>query len=318
MSRLSCKCIGITLGDPAGIGAEVTANALARPGLRRLARFLIIGDDVLFRRYFSARYPQCVFLDQRCLGPGGFKPGRPSKATAMASVGYLEKAVELLRLRKIDGLVTAPVSKEAIGRVDPAFVGHTEFLARAFRVPDDEVGMMFVSQSLRVILATRHIPLKEVSAAARPAVVYQAIRLTHDALKKYFHLSRPMIAVCGLNPHAGEGGMMGKEEIQNIIPAIKKARQNHIRVQGPFAADTLFSPDLVHRYDAVVAMYHDQGLIPVKTLCFRRLVNLTVGLPFVRTSPAHGTAFDIAGKGRADASSMAEAIRLAVCLGDRK
>ena len=314
MSRLSRKCIGITLGDPAGVGAEVTADALARPALRRSARFVLIGDEILFRKYFPVRHSDCIFLDQRCLRPNDFRPGHPNLATARASLCYLEKAVELLRLRQIDGLVTAPVSKEAICRIEPAFVGHTEFFARAFGVKD--VGMMFVSESLRVILATRHIPLNEVSRAARPSVVYQAIRLAHEALKKYFHLTHPVIAVCGLNPHAGEGGMMGKEEIRNIIPAIQKARHKSIRAQGPFAADTLFSPQTARRYDAVVAMYHDQGLIPIKTLYFRKLVNLTVGLPFVRTSPAHGTAFDLAGKNKADASSMIEAVQLAARLAD--
>lgn len=312
MSRLSRKCIGITLGDPAGVGAEVAANALARPAVRRLSHFVLIGDEALFKRNFPVRYSNCAFLDQRCLKPCDLKPGHPNRATARASLCYLGKATALLKSRQIDGLVTAPVCKEAIAQLEPSFQGHTEFLARAFGVKD--VGMMFVSENLRVILATRHIPLNEVSAAARPSVVYQAIRLAHDALKKYFHLSHPVIAVCGLNPHAGEGGIMGKEEIRNIIPAIQKARQNHIRAEGPFAADTLFSPQTTRRYDAVVAMYHDQGLIPVKTLYFRKLVNLTVGLPFVRTSPAHGTAFDIAGRNKADASSMVEAIRLAVKL----
>lgn len=311
-SRKKLKTIGITVGDPAGIGAEAAAKALAQPALRRLARFVLIGDEVLFKENFPVRYSNCVFLDQRCLRPRGLKPGHPNRATARASLCYLEKAVELLRSRKIDGLVTAPVCKETISQIDPSFSGHTEFLARAFGAKD--VGMMFVSENLRVILATRHIPLKEVSAAANREGVYQAIRLAHEALKKYFHISHPVIAVCGLNPHAGEGGTIGKEEIRNIIPAIKKARQNHIRARGPFAADTLFAPDLTRRYDAVVAMYHDQGLIPVKTLYFRRVVNWTVGLPFVRTSPAHGTAFDIAGKNKADASSMSEAVRLAVQL----
>jgi 4-hydroxythreonine-4-phosphate dehydrogenase len=312
MSRLSRKCIGITLGDPAGIGAEVAAKAIAQSKIRRFARLLIIGDDVLFRRYFPVRYKDCTFMDMGGLVPGQFKMGYPCKMTATASLCYLQRAVELLRKREIDGLVTAPVCKEAIAQVEPSFQGHTEFFARALGVKD--VGMMFVSENLRVILATRHIPLNEVSAAARPSVVYQAIRLAHDALKKYFHLSHPVIAVCGLNPHAGEGGIMGKEEIRNIIPAIQKARQNHIRAEGPFAADTLFSPQTTRRYDAVVAMYHDQGLIPIKTLYFTKLVNLTVGLPFVRTSPAHGTAFDIAGKNKANASSMAEAIQLAARL----
>ena len=321
MSRSSNKRIGITLGDPAGIGAEVTAKALAKASVRNLARFTVIGDEYLFRRYFSVRYKNCTFLDAGCPrgGAGDFKPGWPclpagraSRLTGEASLGYLRQAVELLRRGELNALVTAPVCKEAIGQTDASFHGHTEFLADAFRAR--EVGMMFVSGPLRVLLVTRHIPLNQVSRVITGDLVYRAIRLTHAALKKYFRISRPLVGVCGLNPHAGEGGTLGQEEIRHIIPAIKRARAQGTRVEGPFAADTIFYPRNSKRFDALLAMYHDQGLIPVKTLYFRNLVNLTVGLPFVRTSPAHGTAFDIAGKNKADASSMIEAIKLAVRL----
>jgi 4-hydroxythreonine-4-phosphate dehydrogenase len=174
--------------------------------------------------------------------------------------------------------------------------------------------MMFVCDNLRVILVTRHIPLKEVSAALTTRAVYNTIQLAHAALKDYFGLKNSLITVCGLNPHAGEGGTIGREEIRHILPAIQQAQRRGMKIEGPFAADTLFSPQMARRYDAVVTMYHDQGLIPIKTQYFTKPVNLTVGLPFVRTSPAHGTAFDIAGQDKADASSMTEAISLAVRL----
>ena len=334
MSRSSNKSIGITLGDPAGIGAEVTAKALAKPSVRRAARFTIIGDECLFRKYFPVRYKNCAFIDVGCLQAGEFATGRPSRLTGKASLAYLQTAIDLVKRGQLSALVTAPVCKEAIGKTIPSFHGHTEFLAEAFRarpacrppVPRSgtypageagtgrDIGMMFVSGPLRVLLVTRHIPLEQVSLAIDAELVFRAIRLTNDALKKHFRLKKPLIGVCGLNPHAGEGGTLGREEIRHIIPAIKRARAEGIKVEGPFSADTIFYPHNSKRFDALLAMYHDQGLIPVKTLYFRKLVNLTIGLPFVRTSPAHGTAFDIAGKNKADASSMIEAISLAVRL----
>ena len=309
MSRSSHKSIGITLGDPAGIGAEVAAKALAKPSVRRAARFTIIGDECLFRKYFPVRYKNCTFLDTGCLGAGEFTAGRPSRLTGKASLVYLQTAIDLVKDKQLSALVTAPVCKEAIGEIIPSFHGHTEFLADAFHAKD--IGMMFVSGPLRVLLVTRHIPLGQVSRAINAGLVYRAIRLTDTALKTHFRLKKPLIGVCGLNPHAGEGGTLGREEIRHIIPAIKRARSQGIRVQGPFPADTIFYPQNSKRFDALLAMYHDQGLIPVKALYFRKLVNLTVGLPFVRTSPAHGTAFDIAGKNKADASPMTAAIKLA-------
>lgn len=311
-SRLKSKIVGISLGDPAGIGPEVVAKALHQKKVRSLARFVIIGDEFIFRTYFPRRYANCVFVSLDNTPLRRFRAGRPGRWSAQASLDYLNKAVGFLKAGKIQSLVTAPVCKETICRIDPTFQGHTEYLANAFDVKN--VGMMFVCDKLRVILVTRHVPLHKVSALVTEDLVYQTIQLTHEALKGYFQLRRPKIAVCGVNPHAGEGGVMGREEIEKIMPAIRKCRRRHWDVCGPFAADTLFSPATAGAYDAVVAMYHDQGLIPVKTMYFKQLVNLTVGLPFIRTSPAHGTAFDIAGKNKADASSMAEAIKLAVRL----
>jgi len=313
MSRSSNKSIGITLGDPAGIGAEVTAKALANQTLRSAARFTVIGDECLFHKYFPVRYKNCTFIDVGCLGAGDFKSGQPSRLTGKASLAYLQTAINLVKRKQLSALVTAPVCKEEIGKTIPTFHGHTEFLADAVGARRD-VGMMFVAKSLRVLLATRHIPLSQVNGEINAEVVFRAIRSTDAALKNYFHIKKPLIGVCGLNPHAGEGGTLGKEEIRYIIPAIKRARAAGIKVEGPFPADTIFYPANSKRFEALVAMYHDQGLIPVKTLYFRKLVNLTIGLPFVRTSPAHGTAFDIAGKNKADASSMTEAIKLAARL----
>ncbi len=281
--------IGITLGDPAGVGPEVIAKSLAKPSIQKLGHFKIIGNPS----------PK-------------IKPGRPDQHSAQASLAYLQKAVELLKSRKINALVTAPVCKEAITALGKPFHGHTEFLAHAFHVKNFE--MMFVSKALRTIIVTRHIPIQRVSRSITLTKVYNTILLANKSLKEHFKIKRPRIAVWGLNPHAGEGGSMGQEEITKIIPSIHKAQREGIHVQGPFPADTLFSPDTTRGYDVIISMYHDQGLIPVKTLYFNQLVNLTIGLPFIRTSPAHGTAFDIAGKNKADPSSMSEAIKLAAKL----
>jgi len=305
------KIIGITMGDPCGIGPEVIAKALAKPVIRKRAQFKIIGDYNVYQKLGGKLYPNCSFVNIKSKGSACYAPMKKiNRAAGQASLNYLHRAIDLLKKKEIAGLVTAPVCKEAIMVTDNAFIGHTEFLARAFSIKN--VGMMFVGNQLRVIIVTRHIPLNKISRAITPTKVYETIHLTHQALKNFFKIKNPTIAVCGLNPHAGEGGKMGREEIEKIIPALKKARKYKINVEGPFAADTLFSPGIAHPYDTVVAMYHDQGLIPIKTLYFKNLVNLTIGLPFVRTSPAHGTAFNIAGQNKADPSSMCEAIKLAV------
>ncbi|MCK5179279.1 MAG: 4-hydroxythreonine-4-phosphate dehydrogenase PdxA, partial [Candidatus Omnitrophica bacterium] len=264
----------------------------------------------VYRKYCLNNYRNCSFVDLKSIQPKQWKIGKPNLASAKASLNALQEGVDLLKSKAIDGLVTAPLSKEPISRILPSFQGHTEFLADAFGIKN--VGMMFVAGKVRTIIVTRHIPLNQVCKAVNPANIYDTIDLTHRALRNLFKIKKPVIGVCGVNPHAGEEGTMGREEITKVIPAIKKARRRKMNVEGPFAADTLFSPDIAHHYDAIVAMYHDQGLIPVKTLCFKELVNLTIGLPFIRTSPAHGTAFNIAGAHKADPSSMPAAIKLAV------
>ena len=305
----------ITLGDPCGIGPEVTAKALARARRARydLGRILLIGDWEVYRRYANVR--DAAFADLNNFPPQQLTIGTANPHSARAALDYLDYAVGLLRKRKITSLVTAPVSKEAIAGLGVKFSGHTEYLAEAFHVK--KFGMMFIADQLKTVIVTRHIPLKAVNSAVTAESVFSTLTLGASALRKKFKIKNPKIAVCGLNPHAGEGGEIGTEEITAIIPAVRKARRGDLAVEGPFSADTLFVPAIARRYDLVVAMYHDQGLIPVKTLYFSSVVNLTIGLPFIRTSPAHGTAFDIAGKNKADPSSMLEAIRLAARLGQR-
>ena len=304
--------IGITLGDPAGIGPEVTAKSLKKREILSLANFVLIGDWSVYRRYCSRVPSNCTFFDLKRISTKDIHFGRPGARSAAASLAYLREAVRLLKQKKMTALVTAPVCKEAITALGRDFHGHTEFLAQAFGIKNFD--MMFVTDTLRTVIVTRHVAVKNLSKVLSREKVYRTIDMTDRSLKKYFRIKRPKIAVCGLNPHAGEGGTIGKEEITTIIPAVTQAKKARMRVSGPLSADTLFTPQNTKNYDAVVAMYHDQGLIPIKTLYFRKVVNLTLGLPFVRTSPAHGTAFDIAGKNKADPSSMIEAIRLAARL----
>ena len=309
--RSSNKIIGITLGDPSGIGPEVVAKAIKKLS-RSTGRFVIFGDWFIYKKHASTIPSNCHFIDFKLIARNNLKIGKINRASAQASLTYLDGAIDLLKKKDIHALVTAPVNKEAICLIKPHFHGHTEFLAEAFNVKN--FGMMFVTDTLKTIIVTRHIAVNEISKTLNSRLILETINLAYTALKDQFKIKTPRIAVCGLNPHAGEGGTIGKEEITKIIPAIKQAQEKGINVSGPFAADTLFSPKNIKNFDAFVAMYHDQGLIPIKTLKFNSAVNLTVGLPFIRTSPAHGTAFDIAGKNKADESSMIEAIKLAVLL----
>lgn len=308
MLKSKSNWIGITLGDPSGIGPEVVAKALMHRSIRSLGQFKVIGDAQVLRRYCSRELKNCSFIDLKNIQTKKLTR-RPNRPSGLAAIQYINHAIELLKQNQIRALVTAPVSKEAIAMTGIKFLGHTEYLAEAFHVTD--FGMMFVTDTLKTIVVSRHVPIVNVSQIINRREILKTIQLADAALKNYFNISQPRIAVCGLNPHAGEKGAIGREEIEKIIPAIKNAHEARINVSGPFAADTLFVPKSLRLYDAVVAMYHDQGLIPIKTLHFTKVVNLTIGLPFIRTSPAHGTAFDIAGQNKADPSSMCEAIKLA-------
>ncbi len=270
------------MGDPSGIGPEVTLKALASPKVKGLADFLVIGEEF----------------------------GRKGASSGRASLEYIDKALDIACAGEADAIVTAPVSKSSIQKAGfPNFRGHTEYFAE--RTGTKKFAMMFVGEGLKVTLVTRHIALKRVPGVLTSALISDAISLTHKYLKDSFGIKFPKIGVCGLNPHAGEFGAFGTEEQNIITPAIRRLSKTMKNIYGPIPADAAFYDALNKRYDAVVAMYHDQALAPFKMLYFKSGVNLTLGLPFVRTSPDHGTAFDIAGKGVADPSSMIEAIRLA-------
>jgi 4-hydroxythreonine-4-phosphate dehydrogenase len=264
----------ITTGDPKGIGPEVTKKALRDHTVTDLADFFVI--DTGDRTGFDA----------------------------------IEKAVLILKNKRADALITAPVNKGAINKSGIFFEGHTEYLAKAFGVK--RFAMMLCGGKLKVTTVTRHIPLKKVSGMLTQAKIIEAAELTEHALKKYFGIKKPAIGVCGLNPHCGEGGKIGTEERDIIIPAIRKIKRSIPGIRGPISGDIIFYMACAGKLDSVISMYHDQGLGPLKMIAFEKGVNVTLGLPFIRTSPDHGTAYDIAGKGIADPSSMKEAIRLAI------
>lgn len=279
------------MGDPKGIGPEVVRKALAQKSLLKEGRFIVVGDQKKLGRV----HPSVKVVDV------------PYKSHGEGSLKFLDKAIALIKAGSADALVTAPLSKESVSRYHKNFKGHTEYLAEAFDVKNFD--MMFITPQVRLTIVTRHVPLKDVPGLITQKAVFDSIALMAKTLKDKFKIKNPKIAVLGLNPHAGEGGLLGSEDVKSILPAIRKAREHGINAVGPLPADTFFA---FHKpYDGIIAMYHDQGLTPLKGLYMKELVNFTAGLPFVRTSPAHGTAFDIAGKNKADPSSMLSALNLA-------
>lgn len=316
ISHSGKKLIVITAGDPSGIGPEVILKALARGGSAKKITPLIIGDYEVFRKtskILGIGIPSSArFIDLKNVSPHTFRFGVLDKTYGRASMEYLLCGVSIVKSRKNSSLVTAPINKASINKAGFKFAGHTEFLSSVTK--SKKVTMMLVGGTLRVSLVTRHVPLGEVAKCITRDKVIQTAENTHYALKKFFKIPRPKIGIAGLNPHAGEGSFLGREEKKIILPAVNSLRKKFKGILGPFPPDALFYKAYKGQFDGVVCMYHDQGLIPFKMVAFDRGVNLTIGLPFIRTSPDHGTAFDIAGKGKANPSSMIEAIKLAARL----
>jgi len=298
----------ISAGDPAGVGPEVTVKALAQPEVRELAQLIVAGDPAQLAqvaRDLGLPAPERV---EPAGDAAGVEPGRLSAAGGHAAVAAVRRAVELVRSGAASALVTGPINKEALRLAGYPWPGHTEMLAELCGVP--EVRMLLVSERLRVCHVTTHRSLRRAIEAVTRERVLETIRMTRAGAGR-LGFATPRIAVAGLNPHAGEGGLFGDEEIREIAPAVEDARRDGIDASGPWPADTLFWRAAGGEFDFVVAMYHDQGHVPVKLAGFDEGVNVTLGLPFLRTSVDHGTAFDIAGQGRARWQSMAAAIRVA-------
>ena len=314
------------MGDPVGVGPEIIAKVIDSAELFPLCRPVVIGDAGVMKKLIEEMRLSVTVnslasiaeadpgrgkldvLDLRNVELTAHKWGSPGLSSGKAVVEYIKKAVELTMNREADAIVTAPISKEMMNAAGHHYAGHTELLADL--TGTKEYGMMFVGGGLRVILATIHIALKDVPRAITQASVLQTLRLAHKAMQD-FGIDKPRIGVAALNPHAGEGRLFGSEEWEVILPAVVKARGEGIHASDPIPADTLFYKARNNYFDIVVAMYHDQGLAPLKMIAFGNAVNVTLGLPIIRTSVDHGTAYDIAGKGCADPASLLEAVKLA-------
>lgn len=319
--------LALTMGEPAGIGGEITLKAWANKKQKQVPSFFIIDDpsrlrdlarrlklDIPIKEISSAESADKTFdealpvlalpMDVKA------KPGKPTADTYKAVIHSIETAVKLVQEGRAGGVVTNPISKVVLTDAGFKFPGHTEFLAHLAGIEKDPI-MMLTSPELRVALATIHVSLKNAIEQLNKEKIIHVGRVCFDALSTDFGIKNPIIAIAGLNPHAGEKGSMGIEEIEIIIPAIEVLQGEGINAIGPQPSDTMFTATARKKYDVAICMYHDQGLIPLKTLGIEKGVNITLGLPFVRTSPDHGTAFDIAGSGKASEESLVAALNMA-------
>jgi 4-hydroxythreonine-4-phosphate dehydrogenase len=322
MSSASIAPLAISLGDPAGIGPEVVAKCWDHRSAFNLPVFVAVGDGRSLAAVWDG--PIVTIDDPRDADsafdvglpllhiPSGAAdiPGRPSVAGAHCSLDSLELAVGLARSGSASAVVTGPVSKQQLYAIGFSHPGQTEFVAERCGIASENVAMMLAGPTLRTVPVTTHVPLGQVAERLTPALIEARGRAVMRGLQRNFGLAEPRLAVAGLNPHAGEGGSLGREEIELIQPAIDALRAEGWEVAGPLPADTMFHEAARSRYDAALCMYHDQALIPLKALHFEEGVNITLGLPIIRTAPDHGTAFDIAGQDRADPRAMAASIRV--------
>jgi 4-hydroxythreonine-4-phosphate dehydrogenase len=319
--------IGITMGDPAGIGPEIIVKALGDRDICKFCRPVVFGDfkilsstiskvsqDISLHTITSPSEAEAIPGSIDLLAISDLKdqtefPGKPTIEGGNAMVEYIVRAVDMCMKGLLGAMVTCPISKVLMHRAGYSYDGHTQLIAHL--TDSDRYVMMLAGEKLRVTLVTIHCALKDVPAMLNTEMVYKTISVTAGALRVDFGIENPYLAVAALNPHAGESGLFGSEEEEIISPAISRAREDGLNVVGPYSSDTLFYKAASGQFDAVVAMYHDQGLIPLKLLHFSDAVNVTLGLPIIRTSVDHGTAYDIAGTGKADASSLKAAIKMA-------
>jgi 4-hydroxythreonine-4-phosphate dehydrogenase len=325
--------LALTIGDPAGIGPDIALGAFAVRRREQVPPFVVIGDPAVLAaraRALGLEVPLAVlseigegprrFSDSLpvlpILGPGEIVAGRPDRSAAPLITRSIERAVALAEAGAARAVVTNPIAKSVLYGAGFVFPGHTEYLA-ALASPKGKPlhpVMMLVGPSLKAVPVTIHVPLKEVPGLLTRELIVKTIAITAEGLERYFGIERPRLAVSGLNPHAGEAGSMGREETDIIAPAIEDARAIGLDATGPYPADTMFHDAARATYDAAICMYHDQALAPFKTLAFEEGVNVTLGLPFIRTSPDHGTAFALAGTGKASPRSLIEAFKLAAAM----
>jgi 4-hydroxythreonine-4-phosphate dehydrogenase len=315
--------LAVALGDPAGIGPEITAKAWERRVADSVPPFFAVGAPEALRAVWGGPLEVVAGPDEaaacferalpviRIDTAGETRPGQPTLEGARNSLDALELAVGLTRSGASSALVTGPVSKAQLYAIGFTHPGQTEFVAERCGIAADMVAMMLAGPTLRTVPVTTHVALRDVPGLLTTELVVQRGRTTIRALRRLFGIARPRLAVAGLNPHAGERGALGREEIDIVAPAIDRLREEEAQVTGPHAPDTMFHARMRSTYDAALCLYHDQALVPLKTLHFDEGVNITLGLPIVRTSPDHGTAFDIAGQGKAEPTAMLEALKMA-------
>ncbi len=327
-SKRKIPIIGITMGDPAGIGPEITALALSNPEIYKICHPIVLGDIKILNKAVKLldinhtplkinlvkeacyKFSEPDIINLSNIDIENMIPGIPTLENGKAMLSYINKGIDLCVAKIIDGIVTCPITKTAIKLAGSKFPGHTELIAYATNTAN--YNMMFIGKKLKIVLVTIHIPLIDVPKSISIDNIFKTIRVTNDFLKNKFDIEKPCLAIAGLNPHAGENSMFGDEESNIISPAVKLAKKAGFNVFGPIAPDTLFYNALNNnKYDCIVCMYHDQGLIPFKMLHFENGINTTIGLPIIRTSCDHGTAYDIAWKGIANPESLIEAIKSA-------
>ncbi len=305
--------IAITVGDFNGIGPEVTLKSLRHPALRSACRIVLIGPREVYSYYSGKSWfdppPGFSLIETPAISRTNISPGKLSKQAGATAAFAIEAAARAVQVGIADAIVTAPVSKQALHLAGVDFPGQTEMVQQLSHSP--KVAMMLVSRTMRVGLVTIHIPLSKVAKMLTTQLLRERIGIIHSALKTDWRIRKPTLAVLGLNPHASEGGDIGTEDVKIVQPVVHEFQREGMKIEGPFPADAFFGTYKPGMFDAIVAMYHDQGLIPLKMSSFGKGVNISVGLNIVRTSPDHGTAFDIAGKAIANPGSMIEAITLA-------
>lgn len=327
---MSLPKIGITMGDPTGIGPEIIVKALSMEEPFQTCRPIVFGDPEVLSRTIQTQnlsaaleiikeIPEKGYLPHKIfllplsqLDVTSLRIGLPDRTCGEAMVTYIQEAVQRVQSGQLDAMTTCPINKQAMNEAGYPFPGHTELLAHLVGV--SSVAMMFLGSRWKIVLATTHLPLKDVSKWITVHRILSILQLTDEGMKRFFSIPRPKIAVLGLNPHCGEGGLLGEEEIKEILPAIAQAKSTGMNVEGPFPADSFFNLSGPYSFDVVISMYHDQGLIPIKLLDFREAVNFTLGLPFIRTSVDHGTAYDIAGKGLANPNNLIKALLISANL----
>jgi len=309
------------MGDAGGVGPEVALRALARPSVRKACVPALAGDLALLRRVareagvamplrrmkdWEHVTADTIAVIDAVRVKGGLPAGKPSRAAGLAAGKALRLAVELACSGEAEGLVTAPVSKESFALAGYGMVGHTELLAKFTQTRD--YAMMLMNEGLRVVFASTHVALRNAARKLSISGILKTLRLTEAYLDRYMGIKKARIGVSALNPHGGEGGRLGGEEVRVIGPAVRRASREGILAEGPFPADSIYRPHFARRFDAIIAMYHDQGMIPLKLMGHGDVINITLGIPCIRTSPGHGTAFDIVGRHSASDRSMRMAI----------